>query len=77
METYLKQTFGTWSGWVSYTLAWNERLFPELNGGRWFPYTYDRRHVLNAVVTKTTRPNQQLTATFLFNTGAAATLPTS
>jgi hypothetical protein len=77
VETYLKETLGTWSGWVSYTLSWNQRMFAALNSGQWFPYTYDRRHVLNAVVTKTTRPRQQLTANFIFNTGSAATLPTS
>ncbi|OIN57250.1 TonB-dependent receptor [Arsenicibacter rosenii] len=77
LETYLKKTTGAWTGWVSYTLSWHQRLFAGLNGGQWFPYTYDRRHVVSAVVTKTTRPNQQLTANFQFNTGATATLPTS
>ena len=77
LETYLKKTTGDWTGWVSYTLSWNQRLFAGLNQGQWFPYTYDRRHVVSAVVSKTTRPNQQLTANFQFNTGAAATLPTS
>lgn len=77
LETYLKQTIDSWSGWVSYTLSWNQRVFSQINRGNWFPYTYDRRHVLNAVVTKTIRPRQQLTANFQVNTGAVATLPTS
>lgn len=77
VETYVKQTINSWSGWVSYTLAWNQRVFSQINRGNWFPYTYDRRHVLNAVATKTTRPRQQLTVNFQVNTGAVATLPTS
>ncbi len=77
LETYLKKTTGAWTGWISYTLSWHQRLFAGLNQGQWFPYTYDRRHVVSTVVTKTTRPNQQLTASFQINTGATATLPTS
>jgi hypothetical protein len=44
MEILLKKNSGKLTGWVSYTLAWSHRQFDEINGGKWFPSRYDRRH---------------------------------
>lgn len=44
MEILLKKNLGKLTGWVSYTLAWSHRQFDEINGGKWFPSRYDRRH---------------------------------
>lgn len=44
IEILLKKNSGKLTGWVSYTLAWSHRQFDEINGGKWFPSRYDRRH---------------------------------
>ncbi len=43
-EFMVKKMKGKLTGIVSYTLAWSERQFTEINRGRWFPHKYDRRH---------------------------------
>ena len=44
LEVLLRKNSGKLTGWISYTLAWSHRQFDEINGGRWFPSRYDRRH---------------------------------
>ncbi len=44
LEVLLRKNSGKLTGWISYTLAWSHRQFNEINGGRWFPSRYDRRH---------------------------------
>ncbi len=44
LEILLRKNSGKLTGWVSYTLAWSTRQFDEINGGKWFPSRYDRRH---------------------------------
>jgi hypothetical protein len=44
VEFLLRKNSGKLTGWVSYTLSWANRQFDEINGGRWFPSRYDRRH---------------------------------
>jgi outer membrane receptor protein involved in Fe transport len=44
VEVLLRKNFGKLTGWISYTLSWSHRQFNEVNGGRWFPSRYDRRH---------------------------------
>lgn len=43
-EFMVKKVQGRLTGMMSYTLAWSERQFNEINKGRWFPHKYDRRH---------------------------------
>lgn len=47
LELMAEKTAGNLTGWVSYTLSKSTRQFSEINFGRAFPYTYDRRHQLN------------------------------
>ena len=44
LEVLLRKNSGKLTGWISYTLAWSHRQFDGINGGRWFPSRYDRRH---------------------------------
>lgn len=43
-EFMAEKKSGKITGIASYTLAWSERQFNELNKGKWFPFKYDRRH---------------------------------
>lgn len=44
VEFMAEKKSGKVTGIASYTLAWSERQFDELNSGKWFPFKYDRRH---------------------------------
>lgn len=44
VELFTKKTQGKFTGTLSYTLAWSNRQFDEVNNGKWFPHKYDRRH---------------------------------
>lgn len=47
IELTCEKTKGALTGNINYTLSWNNRRFSDLNNGKWFPYIFDRRHVLN------------------------------
>ena len=47
MEMFAQKKTGSFTGWAGYTLSWTDRHFDELNGGKRFPYKYDRRHDLS------------------------------
>lgn len=74
LEVLVQRKAGRLTGWVGYTLARNERQFNSLNQGRWFPYTYDRRHDGSVVLVYKLRPRVTLAATWVYGTGNALTL---
>ncbi|OGX88956.1 TonB-dependent receptor [Hymenobacter coccineus] len=73
-ELFLQKKTGRTTGWLGYTLAWSTRRFPELNGGRAFPYKYDRRHDISLVVIHHFSPTLTLSGTWVYGTGNATTL---
>lgn len=73
-EFYLEKTAGRTKGWLSYTLSKTDRQFDDINGGRSFPYKFDRRHNLAIVVSHELGKNKTLSANFVFNTGTALTV---
>ncbi len=75
LEFYLNKKSATLTGWVSYTLSFTNRKFPDLNGGKEFPYRYDRRHVLSVVGNYQINDRWTVGAVFVYNTGIAYTLP--
>ena len=46
-EAMLSKDFGRINSSLSYTLSWSNRRFPEINQNQWFPFIYDKRHVVN------------------------------
>ncbi|RYY19945.1 MAG: TonB-dependent receptor [Cytophagaceae bacterium] len=80
-ELYLEKKEGKTTGWIGYTLAWTKRSFPPqlgtsgINGGRDFYPNYDRRHNLTAVVLHKLSSRIDLTASFVYTSGAPTTLP--
>lgn len=75
VELFLQKKTGRMTGWVGYTLSRSQRRFAELNRGRAFPYTYDRRHDVSAVVSYRWRQHVEVSATWVFGTGQAIWLP--
>lgn len=75
-ELFLRGSVAGFTGWVGYTLSWTERTFDELNGGRPFAPRYDRRHDVSVVAAYRLNSDWTFAATWVYNTGAAFTMPT-
>lgn len=71
IEFFLQKQMGNLTGWLGYTLAWTKRIFPDINQGREFPPTYDRRNDLNLVLTYRLNDRWTLGSTFVYATGQA------
>jgi TonB-dependent Receptor Plug Domain/CarboxypepD_reg-like domain len=74
-EFLVQKKKGKFSGWIGYTLSWNNRTFKDLNNGKTFPFRYDRRHDIEIVSTYQVNKKWSLSATWVFGTGNAISLP--
>jgi hypothetical protein len=74
-EFYLEKQKGRTTGWIGYTLSWTYRRFDQINGGRWFPTRYDRRHDVSIVLLHKLWPRLHATATWVYGTGNAFSVP--
>ena len=73
----MEKTAGKTTGWLGYTLAWSDRIFPDgtINGGEMFPYRYDRRHNVSLVVNHDFNKALSVSGTWVFATGGTVTIP--
>ncbi len=76
-EFFFQKKFGKLTGWVGYTLSWTWLQFDELNFGNRFPARYDRRHDFSIVGIYKLSDRISLSATWVYGTGNAITLPLS
>jgi len=74
-EFMLKKTAGKLTGWVSYTWSRTMREFDEINGGEPFSARQDRTHDVSVVAMYQPSPKWNFGATWVYNTGNAATFP--
>lgn len=78
VELMLQRNIGNLTGWIGYTWSRTMRLFDrpgqELNDGNPFPAKYDRRHDLSIVLSYKINDNIDLSATWVYSSGNAATL---
>ncbi len=74
-EFYINKSRGRFTGWIGYTLSWTWRKFPGLNFGNKYPAKYDRRNDMSVVAIYELNKKWRLSASFVFGTGNAATLP--
>ncbi|MEX2370762.1 MAG: TonB-dependent receptor [Bacteroidales bacterium] len=75
-ELFIEKKVGNLTGWIGYTLSWTNRQFEELNQGEVFPYKYDRRHDLSVVLSFPLDDKWDFSASWIYGTGTAHTLPT-
>lgn len=75
LELLLKKNTGKFNGWIGYTWSKTFRKFPDLNEGLRFPYTYDRRHDLSVNTVYEPKEGLKLSATWVYGTGNAISLP--
>ncbi len=76
-EFFFQKKFGKLTGWIGYTLSWTWLQFDELNFGKRFHARYDRRHDLSLVGIYKLNERITLSATWVYGTGNAITLPLS
>lgn len=74
-EFLVHKKTGKFSGWIGYTLSWTKWQFPDLNFGKIFYPRYDRRHDLSVVGIYEINKRITLSATWVYGTGNALTLP--
>ena len=75
VELFIEKTTGKTTGWLGYTLAKSDRLFPSINHGQRFPYRYDRRHSVNLVVNHRFNEKFDVSLAWNFASGGVTTLP--
>ena len=74
-EFFIQKKTGKTTGWLGYTLSWNNRQFDFINGGKSFPFRYDRRHDISLVLSHDINKRISASAAWIFGTGNAVTLP--
>jgi outer membrane cobalamin receptor len=76
IEFMAQKTTGKATGWVAYTLAKSDRKFAldGINNGNHFPFKYDRRHHLNAVLNYELSDKIDISSSWEFYTGGTTTL---
>ncbi len=78
VEFLAQKNVGKWTGWIGYTWSKTMRLFDRpgmvLNQGEAFPAKYDRRHDVSIVLMYKPNNRFDMSATWVYSTGNAATL---
>ena len=81
IEFMVKKSAGSVTGWFSYTYA---RIFhkidgefaeEKINGGHYFPASYDKPHDLKLVINAKLSRRMNVTTNFVYNTGRPITYP--
>ncbi len=77
LEMQLKKEKGTFTGWLSYTLARTERQVDGISGSEWYPSRFDQTH--NISLTGFYELNKRLSASanFTYVTGSPISFPNS
>lgn len=77
IELLAQRSFGNTTGWLGYTWSKSDRIFDRpgntLNNGKRFPAKYDRRHDLSITGTHKFSEKIDMSASWIFSTGNAAT----
>lgn len=73
VEILLNKKYGRLTGWISYTLGWAQRSFPDIEDGRWFAMAYERRHDISVSAMYRIGDRWLVSSNFVFATGNAYT----
>ena len=75
VEFLVRKSAGKFTGWIGYTLSWTMQQFDALNFGKKFYARYDRRHDVSIVLMYDVSKRVSLSATWVYATGNAVTMP--
>ena len=74
-EIWLRKSKGNPQGFINYTYALAERSFDEISEGEYFPFRYDRRHFIKALISQRINEKWSFTGSWVFGTGNGTTIP--
>ncbi len=75
VELFFQKKRGKTTGWIGYTLSWNNRQFDDINSGEKYPFKYDRRHDISLLLSHQLTKRIAFTAAWVYGTGNSITLP--
>ncbi len=73
LEFLIRKNGGKLTGWLSYTLSRTELKMAEINNGNYYSARYDKPHVANLIVNYAFNEKYEVSANFVYNTGAPFT----
>ncbi|MEA2064318.1 MAG: TonB-dependent receptor [Gemmatimonadota bacterium] len=76
LDILAQKKVGRLTGWIGYSLGKVEYEFPDLNDGKSYPASHDRTHEVS-IVSKLSIKNWDLSATWVYASGKAYTVPES
>ncbi len=76
-EFFVQKKEGNLTGWIGYTLSWNNRQFETINDNIKYPFKYDRRHDFKVVGSYKFSEAFTFTGTWVYGTGNSITLYTN
>ncbi len=77
VELGITKKIGYFTGLFAYTWSKTDRHFDDLNNGKPYPYLYDYTHNLNATCNIRLGQKWDISATWVWHTGSAISLPTA
>ncbi|MFT6204029.1 MAG: hypothetical protein ACI9V1_002703 [Spirosomataceae bacterium] len=75
IELFVDKNIGKFTGWLSYSLAWNYRKFENINQNNWYAANFDRRHITAIVGNYKVSNAIDISANWIFQTGSPTTVP--
>ncbi len=73
LEFLIRKNGGKLTGWLSYTLSKTELKMDEINNGKYYNARFDKRHVANLILNYEFNKKYEMSANFVFSTGAPFT----
>ncbi len=77
LEFQMKKNIGRTTGWLSYTWAFADRQFDEINSDRIFNYRYDRRHNFHIALNHRFAKWIDASVNWTYGTGLSTLIPAS
>jgi len=75
LELYIKKKYGSFTGWVSYTLSRAENKIEGINNFSWYPMKYDKTHDVSVVAIYKISQRLTISGVWTYATGNAVTFP--
>jgi len=75
VELYIKKKYGSFTGWMSYTLSRTENKVEGINNFSWYPMKYDKTHDVSVVAIYKISQRLTISGVWTYATGNAVTFP--
>ena len=75
LELMVRKNSGRLTGWVAYTLSRTRSRIADINGGRWYDASNDRRHDFNIMATYALTDRWNLSGSWTYSSGQPLTAP--